>query len=192
MSRMKLGERIRIYRDRQELSRDDLAKRTGLSVEFLTALEEEDVTPSIWPLLKVALALGQRLGTFMDDAVHGDVCITRTSERGASDAVLRKGRGKPASFCYHSLGASKTDRHMEPYCIEIAPDTDPYAAKTLSSHEGEECIIVVSGEIEVLLGQEHHVLGPGDSIYYNSVVPHYVGCRGAQKAVIYAVLYFPE
>ncbi len=192
MSDKKLGDRIRTYRERQELSREDLAQRTGLSVDFLTALEEEDVTPSIGPLLKIALALGQRLGTFMDDCVDGDMCLTCRSELCEDEAVLRKARGKRASFRYHSLGKAKTDRHMEPFFIEVYPDEDPDAEKPLSSHEGEEFIVVMAGELEVILGQERHVLGAGDSIYYNSVVPHYVGCGNAPKTDIYAVLYIPQ
>jgi quercetin dioxygenase-like cupin family protein len=62
----------------------------------------------------------------------------------------------------------------------------------LSSHEGEEFIVVVSGEVEIIYGQETHVLKPGDSIYYNSIVPHHVSSRNNKKAEIYAVLYFPE
>lgn len=192
MSDKKLGERIRAYRERQELSLAALAERTGLTVDFLTALEEEDVTPSIGPLLKIALALGQRLGTFMDDAVDADQCLCRVAERDEDDAVLRKARGKRASFQYHSLGATKTDRHMEPFFIEVYPDEEAGTAKPLSSHEGEEFIVVVSGELEVIIGPDHHILGPGDSIYYNSVVPHYVGCGNAPRTEIYAVLYFPH
>ena len=124
MSDKKLGDRIRTYREGQELSREELSRRTGLSVEFLTALEEEDVTPSIGPLLKIALALGQRLGTFMDDAVDSDVCVSRQCEHAEDEAVLRKARGKRATFHYHSLGATKTDRHMEPFFIEIYPDEE--------------------------------------------------------------------
>jgi transcriptional regulator with XRE-family HTH domain len=192
MSVKKLGDRIRTYRERQELSREELSRRTGLSLEFLTALEEEDVTPSIGPLLKIALALGQRLGTFMDDAVDSDICLTCCAERGADDAVLRKARGKRASYKYHSLGAAKTDRHMEPFFIEIYPDEEASAEKPLSSHEGEEFIVVVSGELEVIVGPDHYVLAAGDSVYFNSVVPHYVGCGNAPKTDIYAVLYIPQ
>lgn len=192
MSDKKLGDRIRAYREGQEVSREELATRTGLSVDFLTALEEEDVTPSIGPLLKIALALGQRLGTFMDDVIDGDMCKTCRVDRAEDDAVLRKARGKRASFCYHSLGKAKTDRHMEPFFIEVYPDEEGTGEKPLSSHEGEEFIVVVAGELEVILGKEHHILGPGDSIYYNSVVPHYVGCGNAQKTDIYAVLYIPQ
>lgn len=192
MSVKKLGDRIRTYRERQELSREELSRRTGLSVEFLTALEEEDVTPSLGPLLKISLALGQRLGTFMDDAVDSDICLTCRVERGEDDAVLRKARGKRAAFRYHSLGAAKTDRHMEPFFIEIYPDDESAGEKPLSSHEGEEFIVVVSGELEVIVGPDRHLLGAGDSVYFNSVVPHYVGCAGAAKTDIYAVLYIPQ
>lgn len=192
MSDKKLGDRIRMYREAQELSREELSNRTGLSVDFLAALEEEDVTPSLGPLLKIALALGQRLGTFMDDAVGGDLCLTCRADLAEDDAVLRKARGKRAAFRYHSLGKDKTDRHMEPFFIEVYPDEDAVGEKPLSSHEGEEFIVVMSGELEVIIGSDRHILGPGDSIYYNSVVPHYVGCGDAPKTDIYAVLYIPQ
>jgi quercetin dioxygenase-like cupin family protein len=75
---------------------------------------------------------------------------------------------------------------MEPLYIEIEPSPD----RTASSHEGEEFIIVVSGEIELIYGKETHRMKAGDSFYYNAVVPHYVGAVGA-KAAIYAVVYTP-
>jgi quercetin dioxygenase-like cupin family protein len=79
---------------------------------------------------------------------------------------------------------------MEPFFIEILPESAE--DKKLSSHEGEEFIIVFSGRVEVIYGQETHILEPGDSIYYNSVVPHFVGCHGGRTAEIYAVLYIPD
>jgi quercetin dioxygenase-like cupin family protein len=79
---------------------------------------------------------------------------------------------------------------MEPFFIEIYPQ--PARDIQLSSHEGEEFIVVTSGEIEVTYGRETHRLQPGDSIYYNSIVPHYVRCVSETRATIYAVLYVPE
>ena len=62
----------------------------------------------------------------------------------------------------------------------------------MSSHEGEEFIVVVSGRVELIYGRETHVLNSDDGIYYNSVVSHHVGCIGDEKASIYAVLFIME
>jgi mannose-6-phosphate isomerase-like protein (cupin superfamily) len=111
---------------------------------------------------------------------------------GTDDVVMPTGKTtQGAGLRFHSLGAGKSDRHMEPFFIEILPEEEG-TEKTLSSHEGEEFIVAVSGGVEVVIARETHILGPGDSIYFNSVVPHHVGCVGREPAEIYAVLYFPE
>ncbi|HIC85221.1 MAG TPA: cupin domain-containing protein, partial [Desulfobacterales bacterium] len=58
-----------------------------------------------------------------------------------------------------------------------------------SSHDGQEFIYVLEGTMEVRLGDEVYLLSPGDSIYYDSTVPHLVKCHGADKTKILAVLY---
>jgi transcriptional regulator with XRE-family HTH domain len=183
-----VGERIRAFREKQNLSLADLAGRTGLDEAFLTAVETEDLYPSLGPLLKIARALGLRLGTFLDDHVSRDPLVVRLGERTQEMSMHQTG-GEPASHTYYSLGKGKTDRHMEPFFIEMLPEDE--AGKTLSSHEGEEFIVVVSGQVELIYGREKTVIGPGDSFYYNSVVPHNLAAHGG-PATIYAVLYFPE
>lgn len=193
MNGKKLGERIRAFRELQDLTRADMAVRTGLTEEFLTRLENDDISPSLGPLLKISRALGVRLGTFMDDEIGSDCCLVRAKDLGGTeDVVMHTGKtAQGAGLKFHSLGAGKSDRHMEPFFIEILPEEEG-TEKTLSSHEGEEFIVVVSGEVEVVIARETHILSPGDSIYFNSVVPHHVGCAGQEPAEIYAVLYLPE
>ncbi|GAB7024584.1 helix-turn-helix domain-containing protein [Salidesulfovibrio brasiliensis] len=184
----KIGGRIKSFREKQDMTINDLAERTGLEAEFLTAVESEDMYPSLGPLLKIARALGVRLGTFLDDQVSRDPLIVRLDER---EEELTMHRHKDvAEFKYYSLGKGKSDRHMEPFFIEIMPESG--SDKHLSSHEGEELIIVHSGELSVTYGKEESVLKAGDSIYFNSIVPHNVSAHGDEKAEIYAVLYFPE
>lgn len=189
MSSEKVGMRIRKFRERKGMSLEEFARRTGLELDFIKAVEEEDIYPSLGPLLKLAHALGVRLGTFLDDQESGDPLVLRVEDRREELSML-KGKDKPVALRFHSLGRGKSDRHMEPFFIEILPESE--VDKKLSSHEGEEFIVVISGELEVIYGQETHVLKAGDSIYYNSVVPHYVGSHGGRKAEIYAVLYFPD
>ena len=189
MKTEKVGERIKRYMDAKGMSIEDMAQQTGLDAEFIVSLRENDVYPSLGPLLKVARALGLRLGTFLDDQISMDPLVIRHDSR-VPELVTHKGSDKAAAQTFHSLGSGKTDRHMEPFFIDIYPE--PHEEPKLSSHEGEEFIVVDSGEIEVVYGNEHHVLKKGDSIYYNSIVPHNVSCHGTTKASIYAVLYFPE
>lgn len=189
MTTEKVGTRIKNYREQREMSREDLAARTGLAADFIKGMEEENIYPSLGPLLKIARALSVRLGTFLDDQISRDPLIVRLEER-KEELSMHKDKDHPVSLKFHSLGRGKTDRHMEPFFIEILPESDD--DRKLSTHEGEEFIVVVKGEVEVIYGQEVHALKAGDSIYYNSVVPHHVGCKGSEKAEIYAVLYLPR
>lgn len=183
-----IGKRIQSYREKQNLSIEDLADRTVLSEDFLRAVEDDDMYPSLRPLVKISRALGVRLGTFMDDHISSDPLITRLGER--EEELTMHPDGKEPGMVFHSLGKGKTDRHMEPFFIEMLPESGK--DKTLSSHEGEEFIAVQSGKMRLIYGQEESVLEAGDTVYFNSIVPHNVACAGDEKTEIYAVLYFPE
>lgn len=183
-----LGFRIRKLREQKDISRAQLAEDAGLSDEFLASLEDDDLYPSIGPLQKVARALGVRLGTFMDDAITRDPVITRSGERSV-DLTMHKARNSRAALVYHSLAKGKSDRNMEPFHIEILPEEN--GESKLSSHQGEEFILVTRGRLQVIYGREEHVLEAGDTVYYNSIVPHHVGAHGNEPAEIIAVIYHP-
>ena len=84
---------------------------------------------------------------------------------------------------------TKADRHMEPFIIDVAPTSDNDFV--LSSHEGEEFIIVMEGIMEISYGKATYLLEEGDSIYYDSIVPHHVHAYEGQAAKILAVIYTP-
>ena len=75
---------------------------------------------------------------------------------------------------------------MEPFLVSLEPSE---TEEERSTHDGQEFIFVVHGEMEVRLGEEIHILKPGDSIYYDSTVPHLVKCHGKKSTKILAVLY---
>ena len=185
----KVNQRILSFMEKRGMDVTTLSEAAGLDPKFITTMLEEDAYPPLGPLMKIARALGVRLGTFLDDQDNGDPYIVREAERADSFSVLDSTNKAPA-LNFYALGKGKSDRHMEPFFVEIMPESAKQ--KTLSSHEGEEFIIVVSGLMEVIYGTETYELKPGDSIYYNSVVPHYVSCAGKEKAAIHAVIYIPE
>ncbi len=189
MQTEKISQRIRTCMDARGMDLKDLSEQTGLTVLFLETMLTRNVYPPLGPLMKIARALGVRLGTFLDDQGQADPFIVRHRARDAEFSVPG-GSGKSPALNFYALGTGKTDRHMEPFYVEILPESA--GEKSVSSHEGEEFIVVVQGQIEVIYGQEIHILGPGDSIYYNSIVPHYVSCHGDETAAIHAVIYIPE
>jgi len=189
MSKEQLGKRIRRFRELNEISLEELAHRTGLEESFLKSLEEDSVYPSLGPLLKVARGLGIRMGTFLDDELGHDPLIVRLGEREEGLSMLG-GKDCSVDMKFYSLGKGKTDRHMEPFFVELMPNSCD--ERKLSSHEGEEFIVVHDGAIEIVYGNDAITLEKGDSIYLNSIVPHHVACKGDSPASIYAVLYFPE
>jgi transcriptional regulator with XRE-family HTH domain len=187
MSAASLGSRIASLREARKISIDDLSARTGLEAEFLQDLERDEIHPALAPLLRVARGIGVRLGTFIDDRVSEDPFIVRLGDR-EEEMTSSRGKNNPTAMRFHSLGKGKSDRHMEPFFVEILEASA--ADDTESSHEGEEFLVVVSGQVEVRYAGQPHRLGPGDSIYYNSVVPHRVSSVGG-PATLFAVLYFP-
>ena len=181
-----IGTRIRSFRERLEVSTAVLAQQTGIHEALIDSIERDEVYPSIGTLARLARALGQRLGTFMDDQFKPDPLIVRADARQGTQAT-HKAAAVDQGFSYSPLSRGKTDRHMDSFYIEIAPDAD----ELLSSHEGEEFIVVVSGEVALPYGTDTHVLKPGDSAHYNSVVHHLVKAHGGKPAAIYAVVFIP-
>ena len=76
-----LGERIIAFRERLGLSQEELARNSGVDAALVAAVEAGDAYPALGILLKLSRALGQRLGTFMDDHCRPDPLIVRAADR---------------------------------------------------------------------------------------------------------------
>ena len=173
-----VGEKIKSLREDKSISIEELAQRSGLAIEQVERIEN-----------KIARVLGVRLGACLDyqDEVGPVVC----RKKEAKDAISFSNNAihSRKHMEYHSLSKSKADRHMEPFIIDVMPteDTD----FVLSSHEGEEFIMVMEGIMEISYGKNTYLLEEGDSIYYDSIVPHHVHAYEGQAAKILAVVYTP-
>ena len=115
-----------------------------------------------------------RLGTFMDDSDALGPVVTRAEDRERESSISFSNGATDARkhMEYHPLAQQKAGRHMEPFIIDINPETTP--EYKLSAHEGEEFIYVMEGEVEVEYGKEKYSLKEGDSIYYDSIVKHHL------------------
>jgi transcriptional regulator with XRE-family HTH domain len=182
---VKVGERVKSVRESRGLSLVDISQRTGLDVQTLEKIEDGELAPPLGTVIKLAKALEMKMGYFISGEEDRAYTIVRGKDRKVISRYDSK-KGKQYGYEYESLAPQKKDRHMEPFLVTLEPaDTD----EERSTHDGQEFIFVLQGEMEVRLAGERHLLEPGDSIYYDSTVPHLVKSHGSAPTKILAVLY---
>jgi len=186
------GERIAEIRKTYSVSREDLAERSGVSVELISKIEDDGHIPDLAPLIKISRGLGVRLGTLLDDHEKLGPVICRVGEA-ASSSRFKTGlpdgssSGEHHGLNFNALAADKSGRHMEPFIVTIEVD----ARQEKSSHEGEEFIYVMEGKLAFEYGTGKDTLNAGDSVYYDSIVPHRVYSADNKAVKILAVVYTP-
>ena len=186
-----VGLKIKGIRESKNLSVAEIAERSGLAESQIVSIETDQNLPSLGPLIRIARALGVRLGTFMDDndALGPVVCRGADREQDSSISFSNDATDARKHMEYHPLARQKAGRHMEPFIIDIHPEETPQFQ--LSAHEGEEFIYVMEGEVEIEYGKETYRLHKGDSIYYDSIVKHHVHGAPGKSARILALVYIP-
>jgi transcriptional regulator with XRE-family HTH domain len=186
---MRVGERIKVIREERGLSLKGLADLTGFSTALLSQMENHLVSPSLGTLIKIARALNLPLGHFFGKESGQPYAIVRKNQRKKVSRFASK-EGVKYGYSYESLGYDKKNRRMEPFLVTLEPAT--VKTERLSAHEGEEFIYVLEGDMKVILGNHTDILHAGDSIYYDSTIPHRVQCHENRETKILAVLYTAE
>jgi len=182
---VKVGERVKRAREKRGLGLLDISRRTGIDVSLLSEIEEGQSAPPLGTIIKLAKALEMKMGYFISGDELRPFTIVRRGDRKVVSRYDSK-RDKHYGYGYESLAPYKKDRHMEPFLVTLEP---AITEEERSTHDGQEFIFVMTGSMEVRLGEEIHVLEPGDAIYYDSTVPHLVKCHSQETTRILAVLY---
>jgi DNA-binding transcriptional MerR regulator/quercetin dioxygenase-like cupin family protein len=153
-----LGGHLRKLRSRKGFSLAQVARAVGISVGFLSALERSRMTASVGTLRKLTRFYKTNILDFFDAAESGSPLVSPAKRK-----VLHAGDGVTMEL----LAWGNTV--MEPHLFRIAPDA---GSGESYSHEGEEFLHVLQGELEIALnGQQYH-LQQGDSFYFESATPH--------------------
>ena len=192
MATFTLGERIAEIRKTYSISREDLSERSGVSVSLIAKIEDDGHIPDLAPLIKISRGLGVRLGTLLDDQGQIGPVICRAGDAAGSTRFktgLPEGSAATGhhGMSFNALAADKTGRHMEPFIVTIQAD----AQQEKSTHEGEEFIYVLDGNLSLEYGTDTSTLNAGDSVYYDSIVPHRLRSAGSNPVRILAVVYTP-
>lgn len=181
LASLDIGSKIRNLRTKREMTLQDLATLTGLSKPNLSQIENNLVSPPIATLLKISSALGVAIGHFFLDSPHEtDIVVVRKDQRHG----IAKGKHiSHIGYQYHPLAYPKINKSMEPFVVHME-DREPDDI-TFNNHRGEEFLYVLEGTLEFHNGNKIVTLEEGDSIYFDSVVPHgYRGVDGTAKVLV--------
>ena len=133
-----------------------------------------------------ANTFGTTVSSFIGGKEEREFSIVRKEDRTTVSRVGLKEGGK-STYTYESLGAGKAGRKMEPFLVRLQPLSESPTARSV--HDGEEFLYVLSGKVTVCLGNLSDVLEEGDSVYYNSTIPHHVHSADEREALILAVIH---
>ena len=178
-----IAGRIRELREITGLTVEEMASRTGVSVEEYIECEAGNHNMSIAFLYRCVLIFGVDMGDLLEGR----------SPKLRSYALTRKGEGQRIEEAHNMVGfnlaADFRNRISLPLYMEVkyrpAAELEPIP---LITHEGQECDIVIRGHLKVQIGQHTEVLNPGDCIYYDSSNPHGMIAVGGEDCAFYAIV----
>jgi transcriptional regulator with XRE-family HTH domain len=171
-----IGVRLQAVRKSKGLSQRELAKRVGVTNSTISLIEQNKVSPSVSSLKKVLDGLPISLADFFTlDLDPGPpeqpfYAADELPDVGAND------------IHYYLVGQHRPQRQM---CIlrEVMPPGSD-TGETMLSHDGEEGGVIVQGRVEITVGDQVKVLGPGEAYYFESRQPHRFRNVGSDEAIL--------
>lgn len=176
-----IAERLAGLRDVLEISPENMAQVCNLSKDDYLLLETGTVDISVSILHQISQAYGIELTTLM----FGD------EPKMSSYFVTRKGKGiaveRVKAYKYQSLGAGFLNRKSDPFIVTVHPKPEEEPMH-LNSHPGQEFNLILHGKLLLQIGDKVLTLNEGDSIYFNSALPHGMKALEGEKVRFLAVI----
>lgn len=162
-----IGERLKALRTEQGMTLAELGEKTNLSTSYLSQIERDKTTPSLATLTGVAKTLDVSLRYFFEtdsEPAH----VVRADQ-------VRNGPASDSAVVRTSLAPTGENNKLHAYYVVVEPHSAP---EQLEPHPAEELVFVLAGELTISVGDEEYVLGAGDSIHYDALLPHSWSNRG--------------
>lgn len=156
----RLSRRLKELRDGRDWTLDELADRTRLSKPYLSRLEAGERQPSIAALLAIAQAYSVPVAALFQEGQESAQVVVRQNA-----SPLQAGNG----LFHASLSGRGGDFNLRPIRVVVPADR---AGDEQYQHDGEEWLYVLRGTLKLVLGEDLHVLNPGDSAHYDARLPH--------------------
>ncbi len=176
-----IAERLAGLRDALEITPEEMAGVCNLTPEQYMKLESGTVDISVSVLHQISQAYGVELTTLMFGG----------EPKMSSYFITRKGKGiaveRTKAYKYQSLAAGFAGRKADPFMVTVHPTPDETPIY-LNSHPGQEYNIVLKGRMLLQINNKELILEEGDSIYFNSELPHGMKALDGEKVSFLAII----
>lgn len=157
-----VGARLKRVRETYGLSQRALARKAGVANATISMIENGQSSPSVGALKRILDGIPMDMASFFSlDLSQGNSYFYKASD------LLEIGKG---AVSFRLVGADRSKKAIQMLYETFQPGAD--TGRVSLVHEGEECGVVISGNLEVIVGEERRLLGPGDAWYFESHIPH--------------------
>ncbi|MEE4014288.1 cupin domain-containing protein [Roseibium sp. FZY0029] len=169
-----VGLRLRAIREAHGYSQRELAKRAGVTNGFISQLEAAKINTSLSALKRVLDGIPIGLSEFFAYEPERQEQVFF-----GADELTEIGKGK---ISYRQVGNSLFGRDLQMLYEVYEPGAD--TGRVMLSHEGEEAGIVIEGRLEITVGEQRKILGPGDAYLFKSTTPHRFKALRNERCVV--------
>lgn len=178
-----MAGRIRELREIENLTVDYMAEKTGVTVEEYNNCEAGNNDLNFAFIYRCALALNVNVTDIIEG--YSPKLKSFTVTRGGNGQKIGQAHG----MTYYNLAYAFQNRIAEPLYVNISYDAEAETKDIeLTTHDGQEFDIVIEGSLLVQIGEHREILGPGDTIYYDSNAPHGMIATGGKDCKFYAIV----
>ena len=172
-----VGEKIKQVRKKKKLTLNHIANDTGCSIDYLKKIEAGKVIPPVGTLLQISRALEIDSGVLLRE------------QEAAAQQRIKAYKKRTENYAYTTLTPGAEKKHLKAFLVTIDAMKDHKGVGY--QHEGEEFVYVLTGHIEVTVGDHVNTLKGGESLHFNSAIRHQLKNIGKKKAELLVVIYTP-
>jgi transcriptional regulator with XRE-family HTH domain len=159
-----LGSKIKKLRTEQNRNLLDIANACGFSKSLLSKIENGKTVPPIATLMKIADALGTKVSILLDDQQRTGTIYTPMET--STSRLVKTDKG----YSFYTFAVERGEKLMQPFLFVSRKSEQD--SKHVYSHNGEEFIFILEGEMRYKVGSVEYTLKPGDSLYFDSIEKH--------------------
>ncbi len=176
-----IGQKLARLRKKKNISIEELSEKTGLTVDHLKRIEAGEGFTPVGDILKISRVLSVDPDLFLPTDGKKEKELEKRRE---ADFKRRE-----ASYLYDVLTPKAKNKHLRAFRVSIPARSEH--PKVSYQHDGEEFVYVLSGEVEIKVGQKRHHLKKDDTLHFSSGIKHSLKNPGNRKTTLIVTIYTP-